>query len=392
MTESEAIWTRDFSAAALANLVLFTGFQMLLPTLPVYVQRQGGDDFAVGLIIGIFTVTALLVRPFAGQALDALGRGRVLAFGLAVCALSSLGYWAMSTVLLILAVRAVHGIGWGIATTGFGTVAADLIPARRRGEGMGYFGLTGNLAMAVGPAVGIAVMERYGFGPLFVLSTALVVGAIGVSRVIRYPGPSGGGGQLAPSLLRRLVEVRALFPALLVGLMSITFGGVVSFITLFGREVGIANVGLFFTANAVMIMAVRPVAGRVFDRKGHPWVILPGVAVMAAGLLLLSYTRTEWMLAAAACCYGAGFGAIQPSLQAWTINRVAPHRRGAANGTFFSAFDLGISVGAMLLGALAEATSYGRMYRVSIIALGVLMAVYVAYLLRGRRRGALHTG
>jgi len=383
--ESPALWTRDFIFTTLANLFLFTSFQMLIPTLPVYVEQSGGDELAVGAVIGIFTVFALLARPFAGKALDTLGRRIVMMIGLLIFILAVAGYYWTTTVFLILSLRVIHGVGWGITTTTFGTVISDIIPAQRRGEGMGYYGLSTTLAMALAPLFGIWVMGKAGFGWLFFISALLAIASFLISQIIRYPSlPDSTETEVSEvrSRLDEWVEKRAVFPSFLAMTLGLTYGGIVTFITLFGKEVGISNVGWFFLANAAMVMIVRPMAGKLFDRRGPVWILLPGAFFTVAGLLLLSYSTNVPSLVLASLFYGVGFGAIQPTLQAWTISRVAANRRGAATGTFFSGFDLGIGAGAMALGVVAKAMSYAAMYRVSIVFMGVYLITYVLYLLK----------
>jgi MFS family permease len=372
---------------AISNLFLSFSFQMLLPTLPVLVTQRGGDELAVGLVLSIFTVSALLVRPFAGQLLDTVGRRQMTILGLLIFILCVAGYYWMAAITAILVVRFLHGIGWGITTTAYGTLAADLIPPARRGEGMGYFGLSANLGMALAPSIGIWLIHSYGFGLLFTVSSVFAVLALLLSQFVRFPSPvATPAGQEKPSFWSGLFEKNALFPSLLVLFFGVTYGGIASFITLFGTEAGIANVGVFFFANAGMMMILRPFSGILFDRRGPAWVLLPGAIFTGIGLFLLSHATTTSALILAAIFYGAGFGSIQPTLQAWTINRVAPQRRGAANGTFYSAFDLGISIGAMLLGAVAKATSYAVMYRTSLVFIAMFLLVFVYHLLRQKTK------
>ncbi len=351
---------------------------MLIPTIPTHVSQLGGNDIQVGLVIGIFTISSLLTRPFAGRALDLFGRKHVLLVGLAICALTIAGYSYMAAVTLILAARFVHGIGWGMSTTSLGTVIADIIPPERRGEGMGYYGLSNTFAMALAPLTGLWVMQTYGFPRVLLISTFLAVLSLFSSLFITYtkPMPIEKSAQ-RPKLMDRLWERTAMLPSGLLLCTAICYGGIVTFITLFGHEAGISNVGWFFLCNASMVLIVRPITGMLFDRKGPEWVLLPGALFTLAGLLLLSYAHSEASLAAAAICYGIGFGSLQPALQAWTIARAAPNRRGAANGTFFSANDLGIGLGAMVLGALANISgSYALMYRYSTVLILIFILIY----------------
>lgn len=383
-THRPPLWTRDFIITTLANLFLFISFQMLIPTLPPYIEKMGGDNFIVGLVIGIFTLFALLVRPFAGKATNDFGRKPVLTAGLILITLSVTGYYWMSTFFLVLLLRIPHGIGWGMSTTSLGTIVSDIVPPQRRGEGMGYYGLSSTLAMALSPLFGIWLMNEMGFGYVFFISTLLALISILLSMLIKEHRPATNENTKKETFLQSVVEKKALFPTLLALLIGFTYSGIVTFITLFGVEKNIANVGWFFFANAAMVMIVRPLAGKVFDRKGHPWVLLPGAFFAITGLILLSFTTGTMSLVSAALFYGMGFGMIQPALQAWVINRVPPHKRGVATGTFFSGFDLGIGLGSMVLGLVARFTGYGMMYRLSSLLMVLYLVIYVGYLVRSK--------
>jgi MFS family permease len=353
------IWTRQFVTIAAANLLLFFGYQMLVSTLPLYVAALGGDPFMVGMVMSVLTIFALLTRPAAGKGLDSPLRSRLVLAGLIICTAAMLGYlWAASAALILL-VRACHGVGWAIGTTGLSTMAADVIPAGRRGEGVGYFGMTTNLAMALGPVTGLYAADRFGFPALFVMSALVTALAFVITRRVKPSPAKNYQVQKGTSL----VERRALFPSLLTSFMTMTYGMVITYVTLFAEEAGIEQVGLFFLGNAIMILLVRPVAGRLFDRKGPAWVLLPGAFLIAAAMLVLSQAHSPIHLLLAAIGYGAGFGSIHPTLMAWTINRVPAHRRGAAIGTYFSAFDLGHGLGALLGGIAADALGYAVTYQ-----------------------------
>jgi len=376
----EKLWTKDFVLLSLANLFQFFGFQMLVPTIPVYVTQHGGNQTDVGLITGIFTIFALLIRPFTGAALDWTGRKRILVVGLLLNLCAIVSYGIAPSVLSILLTRILHGVGWGISTTAYGTIASDLIPPSRRGEGMGYFGFSSTLAMAVAPLMGIGILNRFGFGLLFPIAAASTLLSLALTQLVRIPAlPENGATVGTKPFWAGLFERKALFPSFLVIFVTFTYGGLVSFLPLFGNEIGIANIGWFFTVNALFLLVVRPVAGILFDRKGPFWVLMPGAWFGMAGLLVLSYASTLGGLVLAAMLYGIAFGAIQPTLQAWLIQRVPPQKRGSATATFFSAFDLGIGSGAMLLGPIAGLTSFAVMYRLTALCFVVFLLVYLGY-------------
>lgn len=384
LSKSEPLWTKNFVFVFLSNLFLFLGFQMLIPTLPVYVSQHGGSSSAIGLVTGIFTFSALLIRPFSGAALDTMDKKTILAMGVILC-LSVIGgyHWAV-TAVMVLSLRVIHGLGWGISTTTYGTIASDLVPVSRRGEGMGYFGMSSTIAMSLGPIFGIWLMRHYGFATLFALSALSTLLALLLSQVISVPTKTETkpSNQEAGSLVSRLIEKSALFPSFLMLLLGLTYGGIAAFITLFGKEAGIENVGWFFLFNALLSFLVRPFSGKIFDQKGPFWVLTLGAASCIIGLALLSSASTTTQLILAAIFYGIGFGSILPSIQAWVINRAIPSRRGAANATFYSAFDLGIGGGAIILSIIAGLTNYAHMYRYSILSLVVYLAVYLIYAIK----------
>lgn len=369
------LWTRDFILICLTNLAIFTGFQLLMPALPLYLDKLGATAGMMGVVTGVFTISALLVRPWAGLQLDRQGRRGIYLAGLIIFVISVFLYnWATSLALLLV-LRLVHGFGWGMSTTASGTIATDLIPPQRRGEGMGYFGLFGNLAMAVAPALGLWVARGLGFTVLFFTSTALALVGVLLASSIHYPPVQKAADGVRPALF----EASALRPSLIVFFVTITYGGVVTFIAKYAFDNGIANVGLYFTVYAVLLMASRPVAGLLFDRRGDLPVVLPGMVMLIAAMLVLAQARSLPLFLVAGALNGLGFGAVQPTLQALSVAQAPPQRRGAANGTFFSAFDLGIGIGSILLGAVAQAVGFSQMYMIS-AGVGVLgLLVYLVW-------------
>ncbi|CEP68964.1 Major facilitator superfamily [Moorella glycerini] len=358
--DSTRIWTRDFILLSLASFLIFTGFQMLMPTLPKYVAALGGDNLVVGFTMGIFTISAVLVRPWLGREMDRRGRRGIYLLGLLIFAVAVLGYSISPSILILFLFRLLHGAGWGGSTTAGGTIVTDILPPQRRAEGLGYYGLFSNLAMAIAPALGLLVLDLAGFKVLFFTSAALALAATLVAGKIKMPAVATRGGS-PPAFF----EPKALHPSLIAFFMTITYGGVVTFLTLYAAERGIANIGLFFTFYAAALMLIRPLAGMVADRYGQGPVLVPGLLAATLATLILALAGSLPVFLVAAVLYGLGFGAAQPTLQAMAVAGVAPNRRGAANGTFFSAFDLGIGLGSTLLGVVARFTGFAGMYAVA---------------------------
>ncbi|MCP1307918.1 MFS transporter [Paenibacillus tyrfis] len=387
------LWTRDFVLLTVSNLFLYLNLQMITPALPAYVtERFGASQWTVSLVISLFALAAIVTRFFAGNWLK---RGRtavILLLGLAVYMLGTASYYAAGTLALFLLVRILYGIGFGVSSTAFGTLVSDIIPIRRMGEGMGYFGLSTSLSMSAAPVIGLWLLGSYGFGTLILVSTLLAILIIPLSLLIR--GTSSAPKPVTASSPASAPDTRGTYrrvalPCFLNMLLSITYGGLISYLALFGKEVHIGNVGWFFLCNAGAVLLVRPVAGKIFDKKGHIAVLPPGALMVAVGLVLLSYTSSMTGLLASALCYGIGYGILQPSLQAWTVKQVSPEMRGTANGTFYNSIDLGIALGSLLLGGIASGTSYSTMYLLSALAMLLFLAIYVSgTLVKGKPQAA----
>lgn len=366
-----SLWTRDFVLICLANLTIFLGFQMLLPTLPVYVEFLGGDEAMAGLVIGVFTISAVLVRPFVGMALDVYGRKIIYLSGLLIFLLSSLAYNWAPTVLVLLAIRFIHGFGWGAASTSGGTIASDIIPKKRLGEGMGYYGLAATLSMAVAPAAGLYIINHFSFTLLFVISASLGFVTVLLGVAIHYSDVAGTGERGA------LFEKSAFRPSAVMFLATTTYGSIVSFIALYAAQKGIANIGIFFTVYAITLTLIRPISGILVDRKGFNVVVLPGIIFIAVSMVVLSQAHNLWIFLLAGIMYGVGFGSVHPSMQALAVKYVAPNRRGAANATFFTAFDLGIGAGAIVWGYVSKILGYSQMYLIAALPAALALVIYL---------------
>ncbi len=369
----EPLWTRDFVLICIYNLIVFISFQMLTPTIPLYVDQLGGNETIVGVVSGFFAISSVVVRPWVGQGLDRYGRLGIWLVGAAIFFLTNFGYaWALSIPLLI-GFRVIHGVGWGVVTTSAATAATDLIPAPRRGEGMGFFGLGTNIAMATGPLLGFFIAGRLGFNILFWGAGLLAFIAFLVITIIKLPKVTAVKGGPAPSLW----EPTAIRPSLYLFFATFVYGGIVTFIALYALQVGIANAGIFFTAYAVTLIFTRPVAGMLFDRHGHKLVIVPGFIFLGLSLIVLSLTSNLALFILSAITCGIGFGALHPALQALSVAKCAPNRRGAAQACFTASFDLGIGSGSIVLGVLAQYVGYSMMYLVSSIMVIIGLMVYL---------------
>ncbi|MFD1361397.1 MFS transporter [Lentibacillus salinarum] len=383
----DKIWTKDFVFICLANFFIFLGFQMTLPTLPLFVEELGGSDQQIGLIVGIFTFSALLLRPYAGHALESKGRAFVYMTGLIIFVLSVGSYAFISVIALLFMMRIVQGVGWGLSTTATATVATDLIPPKRRGEGMGYFGLSGNLALAFGPSLGLTLTGHISFTSLFLICAAMGLTAFMLSTRIHYKKVENSAHKTT-TVKFDVFEKTAVRPSVLLFFVTVTFGGIASFLPIYAEQSNIAGIEFYFLVYAVFLMISRTFSGKIYDRKGHLYVFPPGTALIFCAMLLLSWLPNTGVMLLAAALYGLGFGSVQPALQAWAVNNASDHRKGMANATFFSCFDLGVGVGAMSFGYIASVYGYHMIYLTAAGSVLFSIILYVYLYIRAKNLAA----
>jgi len=379
---ADRVFTRDFSLAILANLFSFASMYVLLATLPLYVVAIGGTVSDAGVVLACFTLSAVVVRPVVGRLSDRRAKKAIMLAGAVILAASSLLYAPVHSVPLLMAVRVFHGVGWAAFGTAASALAADLAPLSRRGEAMGYFGVGMNVAMAIGPALGVFLVGWTGYGSLFL--TAMVLGAAAALTTAGIAEPRRAPGQGALQRgWRSFILPSALFPSAVLFTNALTYASVVALLPLFADEVGLGNPGLFFTVFSVVVLVLRGPLGRVSDRRGRVAVVAPGLSVTFVALLVLSQAHSTAMMLVVAVLYAVGVGAAQPTLMAMTVDRAGPQERGAAMGTYTTAMDLGIGVGSVVWGVVAQSLGFGAMY----VAAGLMGLVGVALLLAGAAAG-----
>ncbi|WP_010648514.1 MFS transporter [Oceanobacillus massiliensis] len=372
----DKIWTREFLFICFANFFVFLGFQMTLPTIPLFVKELGGSDQMVGMIVGIFTFSTLLMRPTAGHALESKGRGFVYMIGLTIFVLSVGAYAFTASIFLLIIIRMVQGVGWGFSTTAGGTIATDLIPPKRRGEGMGYFGLSGNLALAFGPSLGLTLTGIISFRDLFLICAAFGFIAFLFSTKIRYKEVDQSAHKTS-TVKFDIFEKTALQPSILLFFITVAFGGIATFLPLHAIDQNVSGIQLYFLVFAIFLMLSRTFAGQIYDRRGHLYIFLPSTLLIFISMLLLSWLPNTATMLTAAALFGLGFGGVQPALQAWAVNEAPADRKGMANATFFSFFDLGVGIGAIAFGQFASYFGYASIYAASAVSVLASMFIYL---------------
>jgi MFS family permease len=336
---------------------------------------MGGRETEVGLLMGIVAAAALAVRPASGWAVEMLGRKKTMLVGPAAFATASAAYAFAGSIPVLLALRSLHGLGIGTFNTGAPTLVSDQAPISRRGEALGYFGTSQTISQALGPAIGLFIMEAWGFNWLFGISAGMALTSLALCFLLKdyhVPGPSR---RLAWNMF---VSVKALKPLILVLGMSFATGSILSFVPLYGRSQGVSNPGFFFTIYALVMLLSRPVSGRLSDQVGRIAVAGPGMIFISAGLGLLAFSGQWWSLALSAVILGVGLGAAMPALMALMIDLVGPAERGGAMSTFGIGLDVGIGIGSVVQGMVAEAHGFGATFGLTAVLTLLSVAAYWA--------------
>jgi MFS family permease len=356
--------TRAFLLICLATGCFYLSFYLILPVMPLYVADLGGTSTQIGLIIGLFALVAMIMRPPAGWLIDTKGSRSVLLVGMAIFLLASLGYLLTPSVRSILALRLFHGLGMGLFPTAATVVIAELSPPARRGEAMGWFGIANSIAYILGPAGGLAVVGRTGYAALFLLAAG--VAALGLVCIWLLPLPVRKASP--PARLPRLADIfsrAALLPSAILLFLYLPYGSLISFIPIVATQRGLTNPGLFFTVYAAAMLLVRSKAGEISDRHGRAAVILPGMVIAAVSLVVLALAPGPAGILAGGAIFGIAFGMAQPTLMALVVDRVSPAEWGKAMGTFYVAWELGVAAGAAGSGWLLNSIDFEMLFLVA---------------------------
>lgn len=366
----ERLWTKSFIQMSFAMLFLFTGFYLLVPTLPLFIKEIGGNESQVGLMMGMFTIAAVVIRPIIGGMLDQYGRRSFIIFGLILFGLTMYSYNLASTIVLLAVLRVIHGVTWAVSTTAVGTAITDIIPDSRRGEGMGWYGMAMTIAMAIGPMIGLWVVQYYSFHGLFLLATLLSFMAVILSLITKMPfTPQKEKGKI------QLFEKSVLSITVVVFFLSFAYGGITTFLPLFASSINV-NPGTFFLVYAIALTIVRPISGKLLDKYGEVFIILPALCITILAIVVLTMANGLTGIIIAATLYGVGFGSAQPALQAAMLTIVDSSKRGVTNASFFTAFDLGIGLGAILLGFVSQMFGYRILFTVSSVSAVMALLVF----------------
>ena len=348
-----ALWTRHFTTCAAANFLLFFSFYQLLPILPMFIiDKFQTDNATAGIIISLYTIGALACRPFAGFLVDTLSRKPLYFWTFFAFTLCFIGYKTLGLIPLLALLRFMHGLCFGISTTASNTVAIDALPSSRRGEGIGYFGISVNLAFATGPMTGMFLYEAFGDNIVFAISIILcVIGLVLVQTLKVAPKEKKPH---APLSLDRFFLTRAIPQFVNFIFVGFAYGPVTNYIALYAKELGIGGSGWFYALIAAGLIINRITTGRLIDKGYLVHLVGTGMTLNIIAYFMLAFCHTPITFFASAFLIGTSLGLIFPGYQTMCVNLARHDQRGTANSTYLSGWDIGIGIGILAGGSMAE--------------------------------------
>ena len=384
MLEAEQLWSRDFRLIWASQIVIVTVYFGVMSVLPVFcVDELHLDGMLMGVVTAIYVAAAVVSRPISGYFLDRFGRKPIYAPSFLLCGAAFLLYPLVGGLAALVLLRLLHGALWGSLMGSANTYAVDLIPLKRRGEGIGIFGLTMNLGQAMGPAIAVAIVAGLGYDCLFF--SGGVVALLGFLLVVRLREPVVVL-EKRPFAFGNLLERTSLPSALVIFFASFPIGVMTNYAVLYSAKELHTGSGAFFLLMAVGMAAARLVSGKIFDRSGPGKAMAWAFFFMLCGLLLKAMTRDILLFYGSGFFMGLGAGTILPICQTM-INNLAPtQRRGAANATCLTAFDCGICVGILVVGYVQEAFGWSVSHAIEICFVLIAIAAFWSFSLRHYNR------
>ncbi|WP_018664678.1 MFS transporter [Heyndrickxia acidiproducens] len=388
MSGKPKLWTKDFLIVSGANFFLYFTFYLLMATITLFAtDRFHASPSVAGLASGIFVVGILIARLFAGRSIDKVGRKKMLYIGFAAIVAITLLYFFIQNLAVLLVVRFLNGAALGIASTATGTIVANLIPKERRGEGTGYYALSVTLAAAVGPFIGMFLIEHASFNVIFVLCLVLLALSFVAALFLNVPKVVLSKAELDKMKglkLSNFFEPKVFPIAIISAFVGLGYSSILSFLTSYASEMNLVDISsFFFIVYAITVLVSRPFTGRWFDTKGENFVMYPSFILFAIGLLLLNQANSGLFILLAGVFVGLGYGTYSSSGQAIAIKVAPDHRIGLATSTFFIFLDAGVGVGPFLLGLFVPIAGYHGLY--AIMAAVMLICTFLYYFLYGKK-------
>lgn len=368
----ERLVTINYILIIAANFLQFFGFWLLMPILPFYLQEVFQADKAdIGAILSCYTVAALCIRPFSGYLLDSFARKPLYLLAYFILTTMFGGYLLAGTLTLFIILRIIHGLAFGMVTVSGNTIVIDVMPSSRRGEGLGYYGLSNNLAMSIGPMTGLFLHEA-GISYPFIFGCSLTACISGLFCVYLIKTPQKAPVKRPPLSLDRFILLKGIPAGISLLLLSIPYGMTTNYVAMYAKQIGInASTGFFFTFMAIGMAISRLFSGRWVDQGWITQIIGAGIGMVGISFFGLSFCGwlINWNVEITTILFflislllGVGFGIMFPAYNTLFVNLAPNSQRGTATSTYLTSWDVGIGIGMVTGGYLAEIFSFKIAY------------------------------
>ena len=355
-----------------ANFLQFFGFWLLIPVLPFYLQEVfGADKTSIGAILSCYTIAALCIRPFSGYLLDSFARKPLYLLAYFFFTAMFGGYLLAGTLTLFILFRIIHGFSFGMVTVSGNTIVIDIMPSSRRGEGLGYYGLANNIAMSIGPMTGLFLHDA-GTGYTLIFCCSLLAGIIGLTCAWLVKTPYKPPIKREPISLVRFILLKGIPAGISLLLLSIPYGMTTNYVAMYAKQIGItSSTGFFFTLMAIGMAVSRLFSGKLVDKGKITQVIAFGLYLVCFCFFGLSgcgwlihwdTTVTTFCFFAISLLLGIGFGTMFPAYNTLFVNLAPNQQRGTATSTYLTSWDVGIGIGMLLGGYIAEISTFKTAY------------------------------
>ena len=377
---TDRLWSPAFINYGVSSGIFYMTQYVLVAALPIILTSElGGSALDAGLAMTYFQIGTILCRPFAGRLINGLDKRVILLISSALFFVI-MGLFNLTTSLqTIFVLRGLHGAIFALGTTVMAALAVVVLPASRKGEGINMFAVFSNIAMVLGPAVGLYALQAYGSSALYMFLTIMTALAFILSNVIRLPKELAKPKQKKSKgwSISQFIEKRSLPWALMGLFIGFTYSGVLVFIPIELNSMGAGVWGsVFFAIFALMIIISRPLVGKVYARYGSRFVIYPGVGLFIVGLAILGVVSTPVGIICTAPLLGLGYGAAQPAFQALAVQSAPIERAGVSTATYFLALDIAVGAGSVILALIANALGYQYLYQITSLIMIIALALY----------------
>jgi len=353
------IFTRDFILGFSAQFTFIAVYHILIPTLPIYLSKSGSTEEEIGILIGVFFVSSLVLRPFVGKALLRIPEKSFMIVGALLFALSSFSYLLASPFWPFFTVRVFQGIALAFFHTASFTLIANISPRAHRGQSLGYFLLASNFSLALSPPIGMFIINHFSFTLLFLVCSGASLCCLCITSQLRRTqiAPS----EDSPGRKEFLLSSKALPASIISFFNMIVWGALTAFFPLYAVNQGVADPGLFFTAIAAMLFVARAFGGRILDLYSKERVIPVLITTYVISMTLLAFSKNLPMFIFVALIFGIGNAFLSPIVMAYALDR-AGSSPGPVVGTYTALSDLGLGLGPVIMGFIVRFSSYPVMF------------------------------